>query len=61
MNEGNEFKKLIIKEYIFLDDKPIIIKNISNSNEEFISYATIKIGQILSYLIKIQIRANNKR
>ena len=52
VNEGDEFEKVIIKEYNFFDDKPIITTNISNTNEEFISYDTIKIGQFVSCLIK---------
>jgi len=52
VKEGDEFEKVIIKEYNYFDDKPIITTNISNLNQEFISYDTIKIGQILSCLIK---------
>ena len=52
VKEGDEFEKVIIKEYNFFDDKPIITTNISSNNEEFISYETIKVGQFLSCLIK---------
>ena len=52
VKEGDEFEKVIIKEYNFFDDKPIITTNISNSDQEFISYDTIKVGQFLSCLIK---------
>ena len=52
VKEGDEFEKVIIKEYNYFDDKPIITTNISNLNQEFISYDTIKIGQFLSCLIK---------
>ena len=43
---------MIIKEYNYFDDKPIITTNISSTNQEFISYETIKVGQILSCIIK---------
>ena len=52
VKEGDEFEKVIIKEYNFFDDKPIITTNLSNSNQGFISYETIKIGDIESCLIK---------
>ena len=52
VKEGDEFEKVIIKEYNFFDDKPIITTNISNIDEEFISYETIKVGQFVSCLIK---------
>ena len=52
VKEGDEFEKVIIKEYNFFDDRPIITTHISNSNEEFISYETIKVGQFVSCFIK---------
>ena len=52
VKEGDEFEKVIIKEYNFFDDKPIITTNISNQNQDFISYETIKVGQFLTGKIK---------
>ena len=52
VKEGDEFDKVVIKEYNFFDDKPIITTNISNSEEGFISYDTIKVGDFVSCLIK---------
>ena len=52
VKEGDEFEKVIIKEYNFFDDKPIITTNLSKQNQDFISYETIKVGQFLSGVIK---------
>ena len=52
VKEGDEFEKVIIKEYNFFDDRPIITTNLSSTNEEFISYETLKVGQFVTCLIK---------
>ena len=52
VKEGDEFDKVVIKEYNFFDDKPIITTNISNSEQGFISYETIKVGDFVSCQIK---------
>ena len=52
VKEGDEFEKVMIKEYNFFDDRPIITTNLSSTNGEFISYETIKVGQFVTCLIK---------
>jgi hypothetical protein len=49
--EGDLIEKVVIKEYNYFDDKPIITSNIPKEGEEFISYETLKVGQFITGII----------
>jgi len=51
IKEGDEIEKVMIKEYNYFDDKPIITTNIPKETEDFISYETIKVGQFITGII----------
>ena len=51
IKEGDELEKVMIKEYNYFDDKPIITTNIPKETEDFISYETIKVGQFITGII----------
>ena len=51
VSEGDLIEKVVIKEYNYFDDKPIITSNIPKEGEEFISYETLKVGQFITGII----------
>ena len=51
VKEGDLIEKVIIKEYNYFDDKPIITTNIPKDSEDFISYDTLKVGQFITGII----------
>ena len=51
IKEGDEIEKVIIKEYNYFDDKPIITTNIPKESEDFISYETLQVGQFITGII----------
>ena len=51
VKEGDLIEKVIIKEYNYFDDKPIITTNIPKDTQDFISYETLKVGQFITGVI----------
>ena len=51
IKEGDLIEKVIIKEYNYFDDKPIITTNIPKESEDFISYETLQVGQFITGII----------
>ena len=51
VKEGDLIEKVIIKEYNYFDDKPIITTNIPKDTTEFVSYESLKVGQFITGLI----------
>ena len=51
VKEGDLIDKVIIKEYNYFDDKPIITTDIPKESDNFISYETMKVGQFITGVI----------
>ena len=51
VKEGDLIEKVIIKEYNYFDDKPIITTNIPKDTTDFVSYESLKVGQFITGII----------
>ena len=51
VKEGDIIEKVIIKEYNYFDDKPIITTNIPKDTTDFVSYESLKVGQFITGII----------
>ena len=51
VKEGDLIEKVIIKEYNYFDDKPIITTIIPKDNTDFVSYESLKVGQFITGII----------